>query len=151
MFRSFDAYEVTWVDWILLKKENFGVLIKFAFEIAFYFFQKWFLRLKSHNGFHTWFETCLASLSLQGQQRRTSGADGGWAQRADEEGKQPSAKDRTPRQLLPTQREGPQDLPGRRPFEGLGAGLRHADTTPGCLNCPAAAGEQPGFWTLTQQ
>lgn len=63
-------------------------------------------------------------VSVQAQHRGTNGAVGGWAQRADEEGEQPSAQDRTPRQLLTTQGEGPQNLPGRRPCQGPGAGLR---------------------------
>lgn len=93
----------------------------------------------------------MPSLLVQGQQRRTSGAVGGRAQRADEEGKQPPAEDGTPRQLLATQREGPQDLPGRRPREGPGAGLSHAQTTLGRFDRLAAAEKPPGIWTLTQQ
>jgi len=61
---------------------------------------------------------------VQGQHRGTEGAVRRGARRADEEGEQPPAEDWTPCQLLAAQGEGPQDLPGRRPCQGLGAGLR---------------------------
>lgn len=59
----------------------------------------------------------------QGQHRGANGAFRGRAQWINEEGKQPPAKDGPSGQLLPPQRKGPQNLPGRRAFQRPWTGL----------------------------